>query len=57
MDEKTKRLQEQREREELVMELTIRRVEMLLLDKMGLAHIDFIADIGRSIREEAGLTD
>lgn len=55
MDEKAKKLQQQREREQLTMELTIRRIEMLLLEKLGVGHIDFIKELGLQVRNEFGL--
>lgn len=55
MDEKTKKLQQQREREQLTVELTVRRIEMLLLEKLGVGHIDFIKDLGSQVRSEFGL--
>lgn len=56
-EKRAENLRKQREREQVVVELTIRRVEMILLEKMGLAHINFIEEVGRGIREEMGLAD
>lgn len=44
------------ERERVVIELTIRRVEMLLLKTLGLGYIELINDISEQIRMECGLS-
>lgn len=54
-EQRAQRLKSQREREELVAELTIRRVEMLLLEKLGIGHIEFIREIGLQVRNEFGM--
>lgn len=52
--QRLERLQRQRERDEITAELTIRRVEMILLERLGTKHIDFIREIGIQVRTEFG---
>lgn len=52
--QRLERLQRQREKDEITAELTIRRVEMILLERLGIKHIDFIREIGIQVRSEFG---